>query len=72
MWNKVFRMWWRVAFQSRKRDKTQGAEAKRAARRKDGGGQMKGRNKLKGWSPQNEEDARKRNSWKKSYEETSA
>jgi hypothetical protein len=41
MWNKVFRKWWRIAFQSRKRDKTQGAEAKRAAKRKYGGEQMK-------------------------------
>jgi len=37
MWNKIFRKWWRIALQSRKKDKTQGAEAKRAARRKDGG-----------------------------------
>jgi len=41
MWNKVFRKWWGIAFKSRKRDKTQGAEAKRAAKRKYGGEQMK-------------------------------
>jgi hypothetical protein len=55
MRNKVFRECWRVACQSRKRNKTQEAEARRAASKKDRRSR-RWEDKINGWSPQIEED----------------
>jgi hypothetical protein len=55
MRNKVFRECWRVACQSRKRNKTQEAEARRAVSKKDRRSR-RWEDKINGWSPQIEED----------------